>query len=115
MSAAKPAIAYRLITLHEAVRVVKTHTGRRVSYSSLFRWTRQGSRGHQLESRLIQSRVYTTEEAIMDFLSTLEQDRAKAARRLHEGNSPACRARRRTKQAKARAVKRARRTFRKGA
>src|SRR5688572_18991847 len=57
----------------EAARTLKffVRAGRVPSISTIYRWISSGCRGHILETVLITGRQFTTEQAVLRFLSKL--------------------------------------------
>jgi len=57
------------ITLAQAANHVPKRHGKKVHYSTLYRWATKGARGRVLESRLIGGIRYTTVEALQRFIN----------------------------------------------
>jgi len=57
------------ITLAEAANHVPKRNGKKVHYSTLYRWSTKGARGRVLESRLVGGIRYTTVEALQRFMN----------------------------------------------
>lgn len=57
------------ITLAEVPRYIPKRRGKKVHYSTVYRWTTKGARGRLLESVLIGGLRYTTVEAVGRFLA----------------------------------------------
>jgi len=58
------------ITLAEVPNYVPKRHGKKVHYSTVYRWTTKGSRGRILESVLVGGVRYTTIEAVNRFLNS---------------------------------------------
>lgn len=59
--------AERLISLNEAAKLL----GRRVCYSTFWRWGQRGIRGHKLRLTRVGGRTMVTVEALEDFLAAI--------------------------------------------
>ena len=57
------------ITLAEVADHVPRRNGRKVHYSTVYRWVTKGARGRRLESLLVGGVRYTTVEALGRFLN----------------------------------------------
>lgn len=57
------------ITLAEGVNHLPKRNGKKVHYSTVYRWATKGVRGRVLESRLVGGIRYTTVEAVQRFLA----------------------------------------------
>lgn len=57
------------ITLAEVAEHVPRRNGRRIHYSTVYRWVTKGAKGRRLESILVGGVRYTTVEAVGRFLS----------------------------------------------
>ncbi|HMF11675.1 MAG TPA: DUF1580 domain-containing protein [Gemmataceae bacterium] len=67
-------ISKDLITLDEAARLLPAgRRGRRVNFSTLFRWVATGLRGIRLEAVRIGGRFYTTQAALQRFAERLTE------------------------------------------
>ena len=60
-----------LITIDQAAKKVPGHPHRH----SVYRWAHFGVRGHRLETVKIGRFLFTTEDALRDFLHAIQQDR----------------------------------------
>ncbi len=60
----------RLITLQEVVNYLPRRRGRKIHYSTVFRWVTKGARGRVLRSVLVGGVRFTSVEALEEFLST---------------------------------------------
>ena len=58
------------ITLAEVPNHVPKRNGKKVHYSTVYRWTKKGSRGRVLESVLVGGVRFTTVEAVNRFLNS---------------------------------------------
>jgi len=58
-----------LITLSDVANHLPKRRGRKVHYSTIFRWAKKGVRGRILETMLIGGIRYTTLEALARFLN----------------------------------------------
>lgn len=65
-----------LLTLQEVSQHLPARNGRRLHYSTIFRWAQRGVRGRRLETLLVGGTRFTSLEALSRFLaadsSTLE-------------------------------------------
>jgi hypothetical protein len=61
--------AEQVISLSEAVRIIPPFEGKRVHYSTLYRWVHKGARGRKLEVFYRGGRVFTSVEALKRFFS----------------------------------------------
>lgn len=61
-------MAEELIALTDVPKRLPRRRGKKVHYSTVYRWATKGSRGKKLESRLIGGVRYTTQAALQDFL-----------------------------------------------
>ncbi len=59
----------RAITLAEVPKHLPKRRGKKVHYSTVYRWVTKGSRGQVLESVMVGGIRYTTIEAVARFLS----------------------------------------------
>jgi len=59
----------RPLTLAEVPRYVPKRGGKKVHYSTVYRWTTKGARGRILESVMVGGIRYTTIEAVRRFLA----------------------------------------------
>jgi len=59
-----------LVSLREASSYLPRRRGKKVHYSTVFRWATKGARGQLLESTLIGGVRYTTLEALRRFSSS---------------------------------------------
>lgn len=57
------------IPITEVANHVPKRNGKKVHYSTIYRWTTKGARGRVLESHLVGGIRYTTVEAVQRFLS----------------------------------------------
>jgi len=57
------------ITLAEVPKYVPKRGGKKVHYSTVYRWTTKGARGRILESVMVGGIRYTTVEAVQRFLT----------------------------------------------
>jgi len=57
------------ITLAEVVNHLPKRNGKKVHYSTVYRWTTKGARGRVLESRLVGGIRYSTVEALQRFMN----------------------------------------------
>lgn len=60
----------RLITLQEVVNYLPRRRGRKIHYSTVFRWVTKGARGRVLRSILVGGVRFTSVEALEQFLNT---------------------------------------------
>jgi hypothetical protein len=60
----------RLITLREVANYLPRRRGRKVHYSTVFRWVTKGARGRVLRSILVGGVRFTSVEALEQFLNT---------------------------------------------
>ena len=58
------------ITLRDVARYVPTRRGRKIHYSTVFRWVTRGARGRVLASVLVGGVRFTTVEALQRFLNS---------------------------------------------
>lgn len=58
------------ITFKEAVDYIPKRNGRKMHYSTIFRWATRGVRGRMLPSVLVGGVRFTTVEALSRFMST---------------------------------------------
>ena len=72
----------RLLTFHEANKLIQELTGKERSVSMIYHWVEQGVRGVKLDSIKIGSSLFTSFEAIIRFVEATI-----AAREQAEGNS----------------------------
>ncbi len=59
----------RAITLSEVPKYLPKRAGKKVHYSTVYRWVTKGSRGKVLDSVMVGGIRYTTIEAVHRFLS----------------------------------------------
>jgi hypothetical protein len=57
------------VSLADACNLLPRRNGKKIHYSTIYRWTTKGARGKKLESMLIGGVLYTTVEALRRFLA----------------------------------------------
>lgn len=57
------------ITIAEVANHVPRRNGKKVHYSTIYRWSTKGARGRVLESKMVGGIRYTTVEAVQRFLA----------------------------------------------
>jgi hypothetical protein len=70
----------RAITLAEVPKHLPKRGGKKVHYSTVYRWVTKGSRGQVLESVMVGGIRYTSIEAVYRFLSAKPIKKTTAAR-----------------------------------
>lgn len=58
----------RMFPLNEAVEYLPKRSGKKVHYSTLYRWSTRGARGRTLETWMVGGVRYTTVEALERFI-----------------------------------------------
>lgn len=64
----------RLLPLTEVLKHLPLRNGKRMHYSTVYRWATKGARGHVLESFLVGGIRYTSHEAIERFITRAHRD-----------------------------------------
>lgn len=59
----------RLLPLNEAAEYLPRRSGKKVHYSTLYRWATKGARGRKLETVLVGGVRYTSLEALERFIT----------------------------------------------
>jgi hypothetical protein len=72
------------ITLAQVPSYVPKREGKKVHYSTVYRWTTKGARGRVLESVMVGGIRYTTIEAVGRFLTAKPRNANSMHSRLHD-------------------------------
>jgi hypothetical protein len=59
---------HNLTPLRQLPEILPRHNGKRISFSTVFRWTQKGCAGRKLATIAIGGRLYVSEESLRAFL-----------------------------------------------